>query len=422
MIRFRTSLMVGLGALGAAVVLSMPASAQRGGMFHGSLDDPAIAYRTAAVDNVVADLNRKLADGGVTLKHEGRSGYLRSALDALSLPIDSQLLVHSKTSLQFRLISPSNPRALFFNDRAVLGWVRDGDVIEVAAHDRSLGIVFYTLEQTPSAKPEFKRVFTCLGCHMAGDSLGVPGLFTFSTMSASRDRAESLNAVDQRMPLPQRWGGWFVTGATGTSAHLGNRVPAMDERADRTLDTVAGLFEPDGYQSMQSDVAALLTFSHQTHMTNLLTRAAWEARASEGGASADVSLLMKGIAEEVVDYMLFVDEAPLPGGVTGTTGFAERVSAIGPFDRKGRTLHALDLQRRLLKYPCSYLIYAPAFDALPPAAKAPIYARLWQVLSGAERDPRYASALSATDRKAIVEILRDTKKDLPAYFSKNIRS
>ena len=79
------------------------------------------------------------------------------------------------------------------------------------------------------------------------------------------------------------------------------------------------------------------------------------------------------------------------------------------------------LNRRLIKYPCSYLIYSPAFDALPPAAKDPIYRRMWDVLSGQEQDPRYRSVLSRTDRQAIVEILRDTKKDLPPYFQNAIR-
>ena len=91
---------------------------------------------------------------------------------------------------------------------------------------------------------------------------------------------------------------------------------------------------------------------------------------------------MSGVADEVVDYMLFVDEAPLPAALRGRSGFAERLSANGPRDRKGRSLYELDLTRRLMKYPCSFLIYSPAFDGLPPLAKAPIYRRLWQVLSG----------------------------------------
>jgi hypothetical protein len=125
---------------------------------------------------------------------------------------------------------------------------------------------------------------------------------------------------------------------------------------------------------------------------------------------------MNGVASEVVDYLLFIDEAKLTDRVRGSSGFAERFSARSPRDSKGRSLYELDLNRRLMKYPCSYLIYAPAFDALPPLAKDPIYRRMWDVLSGQEQDPRYRAALSLADRRAIVEILRDTKKDLPAYF------
>jgi hypothetical protein len=130
-----------------------------------------------------------------------------------------------------------------------------------------------------------------------------------------------------------------------------------------------------------------------------------------------IARMMSAIATEFVDYLLFVDEAPLPDRVRGASGFVERFSALGPRDKKGRSLHELDLTKRLLKYPCSYLIYSPAFDALPPAAKEPIYRRMWQVLSGSESDPRYRAALPLDARRAIVEILRDTKPDLPGYFS-----
>jgi len=117
-----------------------------------------------------------------------------------------------------------------------------------------------------------------------------------------------------------------------------------------------------------------------------------------------------------VDYMLFVDEAPLPNTIVGSSGFSERMSALGPRDRRGRSLYQLDLTRRLMKYPCSYVIYSPAFDALPALAKVPIYRRMWQVLSGEAREPRYRS-LSRADREAVVAILKDTKPDLPGYFT-----
>jgi hypothetical protein len=113
--------------------------------------------------------------------------------------------------------------------------------------------------------------------------------------------------------------------------------------------------------------------------------------------------------------LLFVDEATFPGPLEGPTAFAKNFSARGPVDRKGRSLHQLDTRERLLKYPCSYMIYSEAFDALPDNAKSAVYARLWQVLSGNETDKIY-DRLTPADREAIIEILRDTKKNLPDYF------
>ena len=396
----------------------------------GSPDDPAVGYSTTLLNNAVVEVNKKIQDGTVQLAFEGRSGFLRSALEALQIPVDSQLLVFSRASLQRRRINEQNPRALFFNDRVALGWVRDGDVLEVAAHDASAGVVFYTLEQRPDATtgpPQFKRAFECLGCHVTGNTLGVPGLLMFSTTRPEPSQVSGLpRPIDQGDSLSQRFGGWFVTGSTGAVQHLGNDVTALDGRPNRELVSVEGLFDADGYRALSSDIVAHLVLTHQAGMTNLLTRAGWEARVGDAslhspstntpGQEDRIAQVMSGVATEVVDYLLFIDEAKLTDRVRGGSGFAERFSTSGPRDRKGRSLYELDLKRRLLKYPCSYLIYSPAFDALPPLAKDPIYRRMWEVLSGREQDPRYRKALSLADRQSIVDILRDTKKDLPQYF------
>jgi hypothetical protein len=291
-------------------------------------------------------------------------------------------------------------------------------------------VVFYTLEQRADATtgpPQFKRQFVCLGCHVTGNTLGVPGLLMFSTTRPEPSQFSGLpRPIDHSDSLGRRFGGWFVTGSTGSVQHMGNDVAALDGRTSRELASVDGLFDADGYRALSSDIVAHLVFTHQVGMTNLLTRAAWEARAADPSLhpllaaspeqDARIAVVMRGVANEVVDYLLFIDEAKLTDRVRGGSGFAERFSASGPRDRKGRSLDELDLNRRLMKYPCSYLIYSPAFDALPPLAKDPIYRRMWEVLSGKEQDPRYRSALSLADRQAIVEILRDTKKDLPQYF------
>jgi hypothetical protein len=412
-------------------VVWAPVSAQRAGTYRGSIDDPAIRYSTTpTLNNAVVDANKKIQDGAVHLAFDERSGFLRSALESLGIPVDSQLLVFSRASLQGKRISDQNPRALFFNDRVALGWVRGGDVIEVAAHDEAAGVVFYTLEQRAElagGTPQFKRAFECLGCHVTGNTLGVPGLLMFSTTRPDPTQFSGIpRHIDHSDPFNQRFGGWFVTGSTGSARHMGNDVASVDGRPSRELTSVEGLFDSGGYRALSSDIVAHLVLTHQAGMTNVITRASWEARAmdpalhplftADPGMEERIASVMNSVASEVVDYLLFVDEAKLTDGVRGASGFAERFSASGPRDRKGRSLYELDLNKRLMKYPCSYLIYSPAFDALPPLAKVPIYKRLWEVLSGEAQDPRYRAALSLADRQAIVEILKDTKKDLPPYF------
>ena len=166
----------------------------------------------------------------------------------------------------------------------------------------------------------------------------------------------------------------------------------------------------------------MLVLEHRNHMTNLLVRVGWQARVDDHPSApssrppdAEVETRMADAAEELVDYLLFIDEAPLPAGIVSTSGFAEWFSAQGPFDEQGRSLHQLNLNDRLLRYPCSPLIYADAFDALPDRARNAIYRRLWTVLSGRATEPRYAG-LPIEDRLAIVEILRATKPALPDYF------
>jgi hypothetical protein len=398
------------------------ASAQRRDAFVGSRHDPAIQYATAPTTDAVAALIRKLDAGTVKLSFDPTSGYLRSVLDALQVPIDSQVLVFSQTSFQAPLINIQNPRALFFNDTVSVGWVRGGEILEILAQDPRQGTIFYELKQQPG-KPQIVRNEQCLACHLSWETLGVPGRILQSVYPLPDEKAyvNGFTTV-QASPLEERWGGWFVTGDHGGAKHMGN-VPVMPADKGKSklhnpmavLKSVEGLFDLKGYPAPYSDVVALLVLAHQTHMTNLITRAGWEARVAAARPSADASARVKEAARDLVDYLLFVDEAPLPGPVRGTSGFAERFSAGGPKDARGRSLRDLDLRRRLFRYPCSFMIYSEAFDALPRPAKDAVYARMWDVLSGRETGARYRG-LTAADRQTIVQILKETKTDLPDYF------
>ncbi len=366
------------------------------------LEHPAIRYEDTPVTDAVARLNP------AQLKFEGPSGYLRSVLDALHVPIESQIAVFSKTSLQSPLIEPTNPRTIFFNDSVAVGWMKGG-FIELAALDPRQGVQFYTLDQHRTALPRFQKGNDCLRCHVGEATLGVAGYLVRSTYTAPDGSPQLIyggDIVDHRTPIEDLWGGWFVTGAPAGLRHLGNAVIGPQGDPEK-MESIPAKIDTSVYLSPYSDVAALMVFDHQMHMANLITQIGWDTRAGVGKLEDE--------AREFVDYLLFVEEAPLPAKLGGSSGFAVKFAQNGPRDSKGRSLRDLDLETRLLRYPCSYMIYSDAFDALPAAAKDAIYKRMWQVLSGTDKHKKYAR-LSAADRRAVIEILRETKKGLPDYF------
>jgi hypothetical protein len=372
----------------AAVAVSVSAGQSRT-LFPGTIDQhPAIDYRSPATGDPIARLQRELAAGGPPLVFAGPQGFLVSLLARLDIPVESQLLLFSKTGIQHPFTTPENPRALYFNDRVIVGYIPGAPVIEMASQDPRQGLLFQTLKQDPALPPEFLRPDRCLTCHLSANSLGVPGILVRSmfTDTAGRTRPQLGSAiVDHRTPLAERWGGWYVTGTHGAARHRGNAMvtTAMergeDAVSDHTLNRTAlpARVNAAGFPVAASDITALLVFDHQGHAMNLLTRLGWETRVALADGAADFS---HGELRELVDdtarYLLFDDEAPLAAPVRGTTGFAATFTAAWPRDRHGRSLRELDLQTRLFRYRCSYMVYAPAFDALPPPARTALLARM----------------------------------------------
>lgn len=386
------------------------------------IDHPAIAYHTASPTDHVARLAATLSGGSLALPYDDATGYLPALLKALDVPVTSQLALYSKTSLQQLIISPLNPRVIYFNDSVTVAWPRGG-FIEIAAHDPTQGIVFYVLAQQPGAT--LVRRDDCLVCHHSYNTLGVPGLLSRSVITSSRGQTMPFlgnYVVDDRTPLEERWAGWFVTGSSGTGRHLGNQMPPATRDTNTEVIPQATSIDalPEalrGYLSQRSDIVAHLVMEHQIRVINQLTRTSWWVRLADA-EKRDVASVAKREARELVDALLFVDEATLPSGITGDPAFAAGFTARGPFDRQSRSLRQFDLRTRLMRYPCSFMIYTDAFDALPPVALDAVYRRLWAVLSGSEQDARYAR-LTAADRAAVIGILRDTKKGLPEYFGRS---
>jgi hypothetical protein len=391
-------------------------------------DDPAIQYGDLPVDDPVARLAKQIDSGKVKLEYSpGGLGYLPSLLKNLNVNVDSQLLVFSKTSFQLPKISPWTPRAVFFNDTVAVGSVQHGDVLELAALDPKQGVTFYTLDVKQTAKPTFDRRSDCLQCHQGTTTLGIPGIMVTSVYPSGDGTPAFRGAAqvtDHRTAFGERWGGWYVTGTMGSERHMGNAV-AHDAAQPRNLDmagsqnltSLGRRFDATNYLAKTSDIVALMTLEHQTRMTNLMIRSAWDARVAlyKGTLDSEGIARIDGDVEAMVTYMLFADEARIYEPIQGVSSFTRTFPERGPRDRRGRSLRDFDLRTRLFRYPLSYMIYSETFDAMPDAVRERVYRRLYDVLSGKDASKTFAR-LSDSDRRAILEILLDTKPGLPAYW------
>jgi hypothetical protein len=354
---------------------------------------PSIGYYDPRANDPAA----QLANGNVHLEFRSDgTGYLASLLHYFDINPDSQGLVFSKSSSQAAKISPRNPRAIYFNDDVAVGYVRGSAAMEVAAIDPVRGPIFYRFSADEAGKPSLTRSEICMRCHQGASTLGVPGIFIGSVFPNAEGMPARAGAIitDHRTAFADRWGGWYVDAAHGEQRDRANRV-APDPAAPEDLQKLVMKFSPSGYLSTTSDIVALMTFEHQTQMTNFITRLGWKARIGEGSVDSDL--------EALVRYMLFTDEAPLREPIEGVSSFTRTFPQRGPRDSQGRSLRDFDLQTRLFRYPLSYMIYSRAFDALPDAVRARVYRRL--------RDE-----LSARNHMDIIEIVRGTKAGLPAFW------
>jgi len=392
------------GALALSSTVAVVSQQRRAGAFDQSINHPAIKYLTADTDTVVDRLNAKLQNGSAKLVFDEKTGYLKSVLDLLNVPVESQVMVYTQTSLQAQHIKMDNPRAIYFNDSVAVGYIRGAGLIEILAQDPKMGSVFYLVHQVPAAQANFGRESSqCLRCHLSWDTLGVPGMSVLTTFprKSANDYANG-GFVDHYKPIEERWGGWYVTGRQVPKRHMGN-YPLIISKAITTppaRESLAGQFDLDGYLSPYSDVVALMVLEHQASFANLVTRANYETRLGEQSRIEEA-------AEALAEYMLFVDEAKIPSSIEGSSGFTEKFAAQGPKDAKGRSLRELDLTAHLQKYPLSYMIYSPAFRGMAETPKNLVMRRIDGVLSGEITGEKYAR-FTPEMRTAIREILRET--------------
>ncbi|WP_309707216.1 hypothetical protein [Armatimonas sp.] len=395
--------------------------------------DATAEYLTATMDDPIARLQKRLAQGEVKLRYEPQGGYLKALLKELQILPSSQMLVFSKTSLQLSFITPSTPRALYFNDNCWVGFVQGGQVLELMAQDPVQGSVFYTLAQNPNRLVLKRQTYECLQCHQSSVTKSIPGHVMRSLYvraDGQPDFSAGSKVTTDESPFEERWGGWYVTGTHGRMRHLGNELARggdgdarIDSEAGANLTNLREKFDTSPYLTPHSDIVALLVAEHQGALQNLLTRASYlvrdtladeaqlNAALKETGRRESTTRRIASACEPLVKALFFGDEAPLKDKVTGTTPFARQFAQQGPLDGRGRTLRDLDLQTRLSRYPLSWIIYSPPFDALPQEARAYVTRRIQEVLSGQDKTKDFAH-LTEADRTAIREILMATKPAL----------
>jgi hypothetical protein len=340
--------------------------------------------------------------------------FLQSLLKQLDVPVSSQMLVFTATSLQKGLISARNPRALYFNDDTYVGFVPRGR-IEVISLDPTLGGVFYIFDRLqPPRRPIVRRSGECMNCHAPRHMENVPGLVVESVipgLTGGGERAFRREQSGHGIPLSDRFGGWHLTG-TGESMpkNWANQLLVRKNGEATEVPNPPGeRCDLARYPLPTSDLLAQLLHEHQIGFVNRALQAGYRYRELTATGSVDDAALTE-LSALLLRYLLFTDEAPLVPGMVGESPFAADFTSAGKRDSAGRSLRDLDSQTRLLRYRCSYMIYSAAFTGLP----TPLRQRVLRDLAAALDGGPAGSHLATDERSAVRQILTATMPEFAA--------
>lgn len=387
-------------------------------------DLPPVSYSDTSATDAMSALAHRWEKDPDSRPQGSPLERVRKILVELKVPEASQILVFSKTSKQTALIGPGNPRALFFSKDCYVGYV-PGGAVEVAIQDPRLGPVFYHIDIGNDARPVKVERDTseCMSCHATGRTENVPGLMIRSVYPDENGHPMlSLGSglITHRTPVQERWGGYWVTGSVSLP-HLGNTTYQDARSAEPTLRPLAdltGKVNAGKYLRMTSDIVALMVLEHQCQAHNLLTaasmnyrRAVYLAKAVDPDADPDqgaAGRVADQAAEQIVDWFLFIGEAEQgEDGVEGHEEFQKQFAAAIPRTAAGDSLADFQLNTRLFKNRCSYMIYSGAFVALPETVKNRVIGRLRKIMESATAEDAHPE-IKVPERQRIARILDET--------------
>jgi hypothetical protein len=408
-------------------------------------ENAPIRYSDTTPNDATQRLESLMAAGKVKIDRTDAWTVLRDVMKQFDIPQESQVMVFSKTSKQNDRISPQTPRVVYFGDNAYVGYCLGGS-IEVATIDPKLGPIFYLLDpyEEPAKHLHFQRDNSCLSCHGGPFTPEVPGVIVRSVYPGPEGHpimSQGSTVVDSTTPFSDRWGGWYVTGKHGSVLHRGNvtatekndQTITIDFKAGANITDLAKFFDVTPYQRKQSDIVALMVLEHQTSLQNILTKANQTSlRAMHMQTSLQRELgetvmseptgtarrIIDHAAEDVVEALLFKDEAALPeGGIEGDPAFQTAFTQRAPQSSDGRSLKDFQLLHRLFKYRCSYMVYSLTFQHLIAPLKQTVLHRLKTVLEGQDTTGHFAY-LGETERGHIRRILAETLPGAPTEWKK----
>ena len=384
---------------------------------YDAINDPPHNYNQRRPKDKFTRLQDDIESGKIPLDRTSEKAFLVSLLKALDVPVSSQTLVFSTTSLQLSLISVSNPRAIYFNEEIYVGFIPGGR-IEIVALDPTLGAIFYIMDvPINGVAMTIERTGQCMNCHSGEDAGHVPGLLIKSVIPGRNGGSLDAYRIAKSghgIPFEERFGGWHVTGEHGITNHLGNFTGKLADGKITLIPNPHGQrFRVDKYLVGTSDILPHLLHEHQVGFVNRAVEATYRARTIEyisgGKLNADQTRELDEQARILTRYILFADEVALPpDGVTGDADYRNAFLHNRRIAGEGRSLKDLDLTTRLFKYRCSYMIYSPVFEGLHSLVKQRVFARMNDALNGKDAEFTY---LPSAERQAIREILRAT---LPA--------
>jgi hypothetical protein len=348
---------------------------------------------------------------------------LRSLLQGLKVPVSSQMLLFSASSLQSEIINPRNPRALFFNEDTYVGYV-PGGVLEIAAADPEVGPIFYVFDrlQPGGPFPRVQRGTKCFNCHGGTATKRLPGLIAESLLvSQAGSSLETYRRDEQghQIPLENRFGGWHLTGKHHIISHKANVIGFARNGKIEKMEVVPGQsWDTAKHLLPTSDILPHLVHEHQIGFENRLVRGIYIVRQLKHDRQGMLGLAeqaeIDAWAQDFARYVLFADEAKFPReGIQGDPDYVRDFLEGRRASKRGLSLKDLDLKTRLFKHRCSFMLYTDTWEHAPKELKDRVYYRMAEALRDAQPS---MSHLATEERRVIREILKETLHDLPAWW------